>query len=103
MNYWVLIYRFAWIVLVILCLVGLACIFLPKCEQYRELQQRKVVLQRENEQIEAAVKRLQQKQEMLQTDRAFVERTARELGMAKAGETIFKLTRDAGPGRAVKR
>ena len=94
MNYWVLIYRCAWVMLVILCVIGLTCIFLPKCRQYQEWQQKREQLQTETDQIESSIKKLQQQQEQLQTDPAFVERTARELGMAKPGETIFKVQRE---------
>ena len=34
----------------------------------------------------------QQKQEKFRSDPAFVERTAREMGMVKPNETIFKFT-----------
>ena len=95
MNYWVLIYRCAWVMLIILCVIGLTCIFLPKCRQYQDWQQKKEQLQAGTSQIEAAIKKLQQQQEQLQTDPAFVERTARELGMAKPDETIFKVQREA--------
>ena len=95
MNYWVFVYRFAWFVLVILCAIGLTCIFLPKCQTYQELQGKKTVLEEENRQIEADIKRAQTQQEQLQWDRAFVERTAREQGMAKPGETVFRVTRES--------
>ena len=103
MNYWVLIYRCAWVMLVILCVIGLTCIFLPKCRQYQEWQQKKELLQAGTDQLEAAIKKLQQQQEQLQTDPAFVERTARELGMAKPDETIFKVQREtAQPSKVMK-
>ncbi len=95
MNYWVVIYRVAWVMLVILCVIGLTCIFLPKCQQYRELQIRKGKLGQETAQIEAGIKGLQANEERLQTDRGFVERTARELGMVKPGETVYRVTREA--------
>ena len=94
MNYWVFVYRFAWFVLVILCAIGLTCIFLPKCQTYQELQGKKAVLEEETRQVEGDIKRAQTQQEQLQTDRAFVERTAREQGMAKPGETVFRVTRE---------
>jgi cell division protein FtsB len=101
MNYWVFVYRFAWFVLVILCAIGLTCIFLPKCQTYQELQGKKAVLEEENRQIEANIKRAQTQQELLQRDRAFVERTAREQGMAKPGETVFRVTREPAAPVAV--
>ena len=95
MNYWVLIYRCAWVMLAILCVIGLTFIFLPTCHHYQEWQQKKAQLQLETDRLEASIKKLQQQEEQLQTDPAFVERAARELGMAKPGETIFKLQREA--------
>ena len=80
--------------LIILCMIGLTCIFLPKCQQYRELQLRKSKLEQETGQIETAVKQLQANEERLQTDKVFVERVARGLGMAKPGETVFRVTRE---------
>jgi cell division protein FtsB len=95
MNYWVLIYRFAWFLLVVLCVIGMVCIFLPKCQDYQGLQGKKARLEQETRDVEASIKDLQRQQDRLQRDGAFVERTARELGMAKPGETVFKFTREA--------
>jgi cell division protein FtsB len=95
MNYWVLIYRFAWCVLVVLCIVGVICIFLPECQTHQELQDKKARLVEEAGALESSIKELQRKQEKLPADRSFVERTARELGMAKPGETVFKAPQES--------
>ena len=91
MNYWVLIYRFAWILVVVLCVIGLVCIFLPKCQSYHELQNRRLALEQENARMEAGVRELERNQERMAADPEFVERIAREQGMAKPGETVFKV------------
>jgi cell division protein FtsB len=95
MNPWEVIYRVAWVLLIILCVVGIVCIFLPKCRNYHEQQERKARLEEENRGIEAATRDIQMRQERFQRDKAFVERTAREQGMAKPGETVFRV---AGEG-----
>jgi len=93
-NYWVVVYRLAWGLLVVLFGVGLVCAFLPKCHRVRELQRRKAVLQQENRRIETVTRDLAMKQERFRTDPAFVERTAREEGMAKPHETVFRFTNE---------
>ncbi|MCE9613052.1 MAG: septum formation initiator family protein [Lentisphaerae bacterium] len=91
MNYWGVIYRFAMVLLVVLMLVGLVFIFLPPSHAIREYHKRRVDLQAENERLEAQVRELAEKQARFRTDPAFVERTAREAGMLKTNEVIYKL------------
>ena len=90
MNYWVLLYRFAWIVVIVLCVIGVITIFLPECHSFQELQRRKLALEDGNARLEARVRELEQNQARFRTDPEFVERIARGQGMAKPGETIFK-------------
>ena len=98
MNYWVVIYRFAWTILTVLLLIGLACVFAPKCRTVRELQRQKRDTEIANRAREHAVDELKRKQERFLSDPAFVERTARETGMIKPDEILFKLTNHhAGP------
>lgn len=103
MNTWVVIYRFAWFLVILLIVIGITLIFLPKCRQYRELQGKKAAIEEETRSIEAAVKKAQIQQEQLQWDAAFVERVAREQGMVKPGETVFKLTHEAAPLGTLRR
>jgi len=91
MNYWVLIYRCAWVALVALCVVGLVCIFLPECRTYEGLQDKRGRLAAETQALDLSIRDLQRKQSRMPADREFVERTARELGMAMPGETIYKV------------
>lgn len=95
MNIWVAIYRSAWGVLAVLLIIGLVCIFLPKCNHLRQLQLRKGELQAENRELEAMTRDLQAKQERFGRDPAFVERIARETGMVKQGEVVFQFTNPA--------
>lgn len=102
MNFWVLVYRFAWIAIVASCVMALICVFLPKTHNYQTLQKRKAVLEQGNAQIEAKVRQLRQNQRRFQTDPAFVERVAREHGMAMPGETIFKFPPTNTTARSVR-
>jgi len=92
MNRWVMIYRFAWGLLVALFAIGLICVFVPRFHSLQELQRRRKALQEENRETEARIMDLQTKQERFLTDPAFVEHTARRIGMVKSGEAVFKLT-----------
>lgn len=58
----------------------------------RALQAKNQDLQKENIITEEQTRELKRKQERFSADPAFVERTARESGMAKPNETIFKFT-----------
>ena len=90
MNWWVTIYRLAWAALLVLFAVGAICAFLPKCRKLSDLQERKSVLRQQNRQTEAAIRELKAKQQRFRTDMGFVERTARESGLVKTNETVFK-------------
>jgi cell division protein FtsB len=95
MNIWVFLYRFAWSVLGLLLLFGLAAAFYPKVRQYHELQARHEKMEEEVRLEEELVKHLRDKQERLLSDPRFVEKIAREeLGLAKPGETVFKFSDD---------
>lgn len=92
MNYWVVIYRFAWALLGVLFAIGLTCIFLPRHNVLRELQNKEARLQAENAALNTRIRELRMKQKSFRTEPAFVERTARGIGMVKPGETVFKFT-----------
>ncbi len=95
MNYWVTVYRFAWIALIILLAIGAVCIFIPRCGRMNQLQKEKTERLTQNREIEDGVHTLRDKQERFSSDPAFVERVAREAGMVKPDETVFKLTNDS--------
>jgi cell division protein FtsB len=96
-SYWVTLYRLAWGVLLALFLVVLTCIFLPKCREHRQLQKTKASLTESNQQKEADIRALVDKQQKFRTDPAFVERTAREAGLIKPNETVFRFSSSDTP------
>ena len=75
-----------------IAIVALICLFLPKVYHFQYLQERRDELRRQNAEKQAMIQDRQQKQEKFRSDPAFVERTAREMGMVKPNETIFKFT-----------
>lgn len=87
---WRLITRIFWLVLLGVTLVALAALFAPKYVQYNELSQRVHAMQETNRELATAIRRLESNQRRIVSDRAFAERTARELGMAKPDEIVFK-------------
>jgi cell division protein FtsB len=90
MNFWVLVYRLAWLVVIASSIVAIVCVFLPKTHNYQTLQNRKETLEQGNEAMETRIRQFEQNQKRFRTDAEFVERSAREQGMAKPGETIFR-------------
>jgi cell division protein FtsB len=103
MNFWVLIYRVALIVVSVLVVIGVICVFLPKCHRFQELQRQKIALTEQCARVEARVRQLESNRERFNGESEFVERIAREQGMAKPGETIFKFSEVSNAaGRAVK-
>jgi cell division protein FtsB len=91
-NCWVVIYRLAWGVLIVLFVVGVVCVFVPKCQAIRELQYRKAALQEENRRTEARTREFMAKQERFTSDTDFLERTARQAGLVKTNETVFRFS-----------
>jgi cell division protein FtsB len=100
MNLWRAIYRFSWIALVVLIAISLVCAFLPKCHQLRELQRQKAQLEAENRQAAAQTQELQAKEGRFRSDAAFVERVAKENGMLKPDEIVFRFTNEQAQSRA---
>ncbi len=92
MSTWRLIYRFSWALLGVLVIIGLLCVFTPKCRSLSRLQTTRNTLQEQNEAKEEEIKDLKIKQERFTTEPAFVERTARESGMVKPDEVVYKFT-----------
>lgn len=93
MNVWLTIYRIATVVFVAMVIVAVISLFLPKIRQNQERQRKLILLEEENRAKEDMVKQLQTQQNQFLSDSQYVERVARkELGKAKAGETIFRFT-----------
>jgi cell division protein FtsB len=95
LNNWVLLYKLAWVAVVILFVVGTVCFFLPKVRRCRQLQ---AEADRKREELlltQAQINELKLKQGRIQADPDFLEKIAREeLGWAKPGETVYKFLPD---------
>ncbi len=87
---WRVIVRVFWIVLAGICIVAFLTFFTPKYHQYNELNKRIRDMQQNNRALKTAIQRLEMRQRRFVSDSSFVERTARELGMAKPGEIVYK-------------
>lgn len=94
MNYWVTIYRVAWGIVIVTTTILLICAFVPKIQRYHESYNKRADHQDENQRLTEDLKKLRDKQERFTSDPAFVERTAREAGMIKPDEIIYKYTND---------
>jgi len=99
MNVWKAIYRISWIVLAVLIVAGIACIFGPKFNHLRKMQKDKNELKKENQRLENEIAELRTKQERFTSDPAFVERTAKEMGMIRTNEIVFKFEEGRPAGR----
>ncbi len=97
MRYWRLITKLVWIPIALLGLVAVIAWVLPKCQEYQRLQNSRMALDEENNRLEANIRQLETKRKRFGYDKEFVERTARELGMAKPGETIYKFNAPEEP------
>jgi len=94
MNYWSTVYRSAVIVAVVIVTITTIRLFVPKIQQYRESYRKRAECQEENRRIAEEAKQFRNKQERFSSDPAFVETTAREMGMIKPNEVKFKSTND---------
>lgn len=92
-----MLYRFAWIVVIVCCVIAIICVFVPRAHNYQDLQRRKRGLEEDNSRLEARIRDLNEKQQRFRSDPEFVERLAREKGMAKPGETIFRFPATNSP------
>jgi cell division protein FtsB len=94
MDYWRFIYRLAWALLVIVIPIGIASIFAPRCNNLHTLQKQKELLAEGNRQIDERARELQTRQERFISDPLFVERVAREAGMVRSNEVVFRVSPD---------
>lgn len=95
MKDWSVVYRWAWVCcvlfFVLLVTVGVSYAFVPEMRRYKALQERKSALEKDTALLEARIQKLQSNQRRFQSDPDFTERVAREMGMARPGETIFRM------------
>ena len=90
MKPWNFIGRVAVVIIIILGLTGVLLFFLPKLRESQQLQRSKATLEESNNRMEAQIRLLESKCKRFNYDKEFVERTARELGMVKPDETVYK-------------
>lgn len=91
MDYWRLIYQFAITVLIGLLAIGAYLALSSPSQTLRENHRRRIQLMEESAQLTEQIQDLAEKQVRFRSDPVFVERTAREAGMVKTNEVIFKL------------
>ena len=94
MNYWVTIYRVAFGAVIVLVTIAIISAFVPKLRKHHEEYRKRTEFQQENRILAEQVKVLRNKQERFTRDPNYVERTAREIGMVKPDEMVFKYTND---------
>ena len=94
MSLWEAVQRILLILIAVACIIGMICKFVPKYSKYRALQQQKAALEEQRRLAERRIRRFQTQQAQMASDPAFVERTARDLGMVKSNETVCKMTED---------
>lgn len=97
MNCWVITYRVAFGLVVLICIALLVKLFNPKIRFYNEMQGRKAELVAENRKQANEINELVQKQERFNSDPEFVERTAKEIGMVKSNEVVIKVSNENTP------
>ena len=91
MKYRAAVYRFAWIVFVVLCALVLVCVFLPKYSQYQRLRRRVADKSKSIKKEEADTREFRTKQADFRSNPDFVEHIAREeLGLVKPNEFVFR-------------
>ena len=91
MSYWVSVYRFTWILIVAVCVVGLVCLFLPRYSEYRTLQQQRDKLAEDIRRNEERRKQLLLQQEKFRTDPDYVEKIARDDGRIAPDQSVIKV------------
>jgi cell division protein FtsB len=94
MSHWEKIYKSTWILIVVVCVVGLVCLFLPQYAKHRELERKKAAESEAIRQDEKRLHKLRENGDRFSTDPAFVEEIARRDGMARTNEMIFRCVDD---------
>jgi len=98
MNVGKFIQRICLLLIVVLVIGIVVRLFLPVLHRQRELRARETEVRRDIQREAEHLRLLKWKQEKLQEDPAFIEKTAREeLGYAKPGETIFRFVDEGEP------
>jgi len=92
--FWNLVYRLAWVSLVVMGLLGAALVFVPTWQTHRELQRRQAEAQEQIRIYEERIQQLKADQERFHQDPRFIERLAHDLGMARPDEVVFRFNED---------
>ena len=92
--------RCLWLALGLLCLVGSGWLFLPEVRNYQGLVHARAALEQETRRVDSRIAELQTQERRFGADPAFVERTARQDGMVKSNEIVFKVVREEPPAPA---
>lgn len=83
-------YNMAWAIIVILCLIGTAIVVAPQLSRQGRLHEQKHAREQESRQLDEDIADLRTRQSRFHSDRDFVERTAREMGMVRPDEVVLK-------------
>ncbi len=103
MNIWTAIYRAAVVASFGLLATVAALGIVPKWRAMQDYRRRKEDLERQIAIEEELTKLLRQKQERFRTDPRFVERIARDLGLARSNEVLYRVVRETAGDRATNR
>lgn len=103
MNIWTAIYRTAVVASFGLLAAVAALGIVPKWRAMQDYRRRKEDLERQLAIEEELTKLLRQKQERFRTDPRFVERIARDLGLARSNEVLYRVVRETAGDRATNR
>ena len=98
MRYWTTIYRLSCVLFGVLTLLALILIFAPRWNRINTLQQKRETLEQENTRMEEEISGLIISQQRFRTDPEFVEQTARDIGMVKSNEIVFKFVEEESTG-----
>lgn len=88
-NRWVMLYRFAWLLLIAVAALIALAIFTPKWRSLQSLHRERREMEAQNARITEQTTELIRKQQRFQSDPAFVARTAHESGRVLTNETVF--------------
>lgn len=91
MNYFSIIIRFALAILIVAAVAGLLLLFFPKYRSLEYLHKQRGARATEIRELETEIAELETNQRQFRSNPDFVERVARESGMVKTNEFVYKL------------
>lgn len=94
MSRWKTIYKFTWVLIIVVCVIGVICVFLPQYAEYRQ-RKRKLAQYEEDIKFEKGLeKQYRENQERLADDRSFMIEVLRENGRVMTNESVIRLAPD---------